>query len=201
MLAERISHQRVAAKSSKRFAIHCLSVRPAARLPRPSGKATDVAIRRLSEGIWRSGSRVGRISPVIYSMRVRDAPASFAVILTVPRGIYAGTRDEGETRLERGLKRGKGPRTALLWGRRPHDKHNIFSVREMYAYRPEKYAYYAKVYELYKSSLMKGERIFRSRSIPLRPMAGDSCLLKIQRISFAKCRVPLHVIARCKGAR
>lgn len=96
-------------------------------------------------------------------MRVRDAPASFVVILTVSR--YGGTRDEGETRVERGLKRGKGPRLPTLHRRGLHDKHNIFSVREMYAYRPEKYAYYAKAYELYKSSLMKGKRIFRLRSV------------------------------------
>lgn len=70
-------------------------------------KTTDAAIRQKTfRGIPRSGSRVGQISPVIYSMRVGDVSPSFMVILAVL--CHGGIRDEGKTRVERGLKRGKG---------------------------------------------------------------------------------------------
>lgn len=63
-----------------------------------SAKTTDVAIHRLSERIRRSGSRVDRIPPVIYSMRVGDVSPSFVVILAV--SCHEGVRDEGEIRVK-----------------------------------------------------------------------------------------------------
>lgn len=102
---------RITANSSKRFNIRCLSARPTAcgfsvflrkRPTRRSTRSTD-----FSRGYDApSGERVDRISPVIYSMRVGDVSPSFVVILAVPR--HGGGRDEGETRVERGLKHGKG---------------------------------------------------------------------------------------------
>jgi len=52
--------------------------------PSPRKRANDIATRRLLRGIRCSGSRVNRISLVIYSMRVGDVSPSFAVILAVP---------------------------------------------------------------------------------------------------------------------
>lgn len=47
-------------------------------------RANDIATQRLLRGIRCSGSRVDRISLVIYSMRVGGISPSFAVILAAP---------------------------------------------------------------------------------------------------------------------
>lgn len=65
------------------------------------------AIRRLFEGRWRSGSRVDRISPVIYSTRVvRRRSAEFRGNPGPYRAHKHEVRDEGETRVKRGWNEG-----------------------------------------------------------------------------------------------
>lgn len=66
---------------------------------------------------FRGTLRVDRISPVIYSMRVGDVSPSFVVILLAVSW-HGGARDESKTRVERGLKRGKGTRTGECHGAR-----------------------------------------------------------------------------------
>lgn len=109
-----------------------------------------------SGGIRCSGSRVDRISLVIYSTRVGDVSPSFAVILAVPP-YHEDTRHEDKAGMKRGLKRGKEIRT----GER-YDKYNIFPA-EIYAYEKEAY----KLYKL----LFTRKRIFtfcsETRNFPL----------------------------------
>lgn len=72
---------------------------PCLRSGRRCNPPTFRGIRRVC------GSGVDRISPVIYSTRVGDVPASSVVIRVVRR--HSGC--QGKTRVERALKRGRGP--------------------------------------------------------------------------------------------